>query len=498
MVAVSEKSDVLGKAPTEKPEVSAAAPALSAGGGSSPDASRLVRELSTPTVPPFKDNELETIAQAVNLSPAFRKLFNDVELDTVDDIANMASTADGFKEAAKEIFGEGLGDTAGKRALNAVKLVAFWKACNRQESTDEAMRLRLRAEPHLVPEMEDEQYERMRRQYWDRHALEVRDDAREPHKRLLDRIKRDLLLQKVLPAYRLHEVRTRDESIVQHAALGKTAEDLLKTAQVIDWYSPILTAEVATKRVHAFYVALEMTGCCVLDKFEVKREGGEVQSVTGGPLTWLQKLADESLKLPEDTRLFFVMLVDKAFREGIHQKLSRREAADYSRALHDLYFYEPHLWSDARTEARDLAGRRGNKRDFQTAFDNPNDRVPALMAPERSLQLAPLEPPGLSKTAKKKLRLAQQRQLALMDMPDRTPPPPPAMKGDKNKPGKGKGAGKGGKIPKDEWNRLTAFKDPKICRFYNAKAGCAVRSCPRSHVCFKCGQPHPLHQCTRR
>ena len=170
-----------------------------------------------------------------------------------------------------------------------------------------------------------------------------------------------------------------------------------------------------------------------------------------------------------------------------------------------------------------MAGRRGSKRDFNDAFKTSGNSAPAITDPERSLQLALQGPPGLSKTQRAKLRKQQANQnrsmLALMDQPGRQPQPGPPQQQPMSAKAKAKlakqlalqgppqqspkGAGKGAlnstnRIPKDEWDRLISFNNNKVCRFYNAKAGCAVRQCPRSHVCLKCGAAHPLYQCRQR
>ena len=105
-------------------------------------------------------------------------------------------------------------------------------------------------------------------------------------------------------------------------------------------------------------------------------------------------------------KFYFVLLVDKAFREGVHQRLARRESPDFSRALHDIFYYEPHLWSDARTEARDLSGRRGSKRDFDEAFaPTPTGKLALTDAGGPSQPIVPRPPgDGLTKAQRRNLR----------------------------------------------------------------------------------------------
>ena len=80
-------------------------------------------------------------------------------------------------------------------------------------------------------------------------------DAREPHKKFVEKVSRDYLVHGMVPYYAVAEIRTRADTIVQKTGLTKTAEDLL-TVSKADEPEAVTDANTLTHRVHALFMTI--------------------------------------------------------------------------------------------------------------------------------------------------------------------------------------------------------------------------------------------------
>ncbi|CAE7809987.1 unnamed protein product, partial [Symbiodinium necroappetens] len=136
-------------------------------------------------------------------------------------------------------------------------------------------------------------------------------DAKEPHKKFVERLSRDFLIHGIVPFYEPAEIRTRADVIVVKSGLSRKAEDLLSISRA-DQPEPVTDVTTLFNRLHAFFMSLESS------------------SNSGLP---------------------FLMAADRAIRKKIFRLLSEQRATytAFSQALIEVLNNHKYLWNDART-----------------------------------------------------------------------------------------------------------------------------------------------------
>lgn len=81
--------------------------------------------------------------------------------------------------------------------------------------------------PNKIPEMAQEDRAEFRAGFVRNHPDVILLDAKEPHKKFVEKLNRDFLVNGMVPYYSVAEIRARSDAIVQKAGLSKNAEDLL-------------------------------------------------------------------------------------------------------------------------------------------------------------------------------------------------------------------------------------------------------------------------------
>ena len=111
-------------------------------------------------------------------------------------------------------------------------------------------------DPHKILEIPIHEYNSYRANFVARHPDILVVDYKEPHKKFLERLIRDLTVNEVVFPYLLGEIRLRSEDVVQKPGLSPTAEMLLKISQG-GGARKRHSRDDAMNRIHALFMVLE-------------------------------------------------------------------------------------------------------------------------------------------------------------------------------------------------------------------------------------------------
>ena len=176
-----------------------------------------------------------------------------------------------------------MGDGSAK-LIKLATLATMWRQCKALVEMKVDQQLKLHEDPNRIPEIAIMEYGAYRDAFITRHPETILTDWKEPNKRFLERLIRDLAIHQVVPPYEFGEVRLRSETIVQSSGIAASADLLLKVARV-DVPASVTCEEDAIHRIHAFLVALEYVGQLAYGDFK-----GARGSSIGGSLTYLREL----------------------------------------------------------------------------------------------------------------------------------------------------------------------------------------------------------------
>ena len=143
-------------------------------------------------------------------------------------------------------------------------------------------------DPTRIPEMPVLEHSELRKQFIKRHPEQLLTDQREPHKRFVERLSRDLVVHGVVPVFELSEVRVRAEVITQTQKLAQTTDSLMKIAKE-DIPARVTLEDDALSRIYAMIVAFEYVPS------------------TGGALDYLLEMGQRRRETPGVT---FIILAD--------------------------------------------------------------------------------------------------------------------------------------------------------------------------------------------
>ena len=85
-------------------------------------------------------------------------------------------------------------------------------------------------------------------------------DAKEPHKKFVERLSRNVLFHGIVPYYEPAENRTRSDVIIVKSGLSRNAEDLLSNSR-----TDVMTL---FNRLRAFFMLLECLNICAFSRAE--------------------------------------------------------------------------------------------------------------------------------------------------------------------------------------------------------------------------------------
>ena len=244
---------------------------------------------------------LRQIFGRLGVAQGLCKAAADAGLLSVEIVAMLGDTATAAKEQIKAMIPEDqLGDSAARRDLSTMQLAAVWQACQALQTQFASRRARMEEDPNKIPEMAQEDHAEFRARFVRNHPDVVLLDAKEPHKKFVEKLSRDYLVNGMVPYYTVAEIRTRADSVVQKAGLSKNAEDLLVISKA-DEPDPVTDVATLLNRIHAFFMALEFLNICTYSR-------------EAGPLKYLQELEQFRSDCPG---LPFVMAADTLIRKKV-------------------------------------------------------------------------------------------------------------------------------------------------------------------------------------
>ena len=363
------------------------------------------------------------------------RLVADRRLLTVETFAMLGDNIAAVKTTLQALTPDAtdLGPDGPAQELALTSLAAVWKTCSTMQDHFAARRARME-EDVLLPH------------------------HREPHRKFVERVRRDFLVHGSVKFYEVGEIRTRDESIAQKSGLSKNAEDLLKVV-AIDQPSPAASEQQVMDKLHAFFVTLEYLNICDF-------------SIAAGPLQYLSDLEEWR---HENRGLALLLTVDSLIRKKVHRLSSdqRKKFTTYSSALLEVLNHHKQLWNDARSSAE--LDR------FKQAHQAEAPKTPPMKR-QRSTS-----PPSGTKSAKARKNKARRERAKTLLKQAKTQ----AMSS--NQP---RTAARDERVPAKERSKITSFKysGPRRCPFYNCSLGCRFGDqCKNKHLCVECGKEHSWH-----
>ena len=384
------------------------------------------------------------------------KLAADSGLLSIEVVAMLGDTAAAVKATLKTLVDPAaLGADEAARELSLMQIAAVWHACHALQTQFATRRAKMEEDPSKVPEMAQEDHAEFRGRFVRNHPDVVLLDAKEPHKKFVEKLSRDFLVHGMVPFYAASEIRTRSDTISQKTGLTRTAEDLL-TVSKADEPDQVTDVHTLLNRIHAFFMALEYLNICGYSR-------------AAGPLRYMQELEQFRIDCPG---LPYVMAADSLIRKKIYrlQSEQRETYGSFQEALLEVINNHKYLWNDARTKA-------------VLAKVERKDHEPVREPDQVQMSDSPAKSPNKNKKkrARNKELLKEAKQLKKAQEKDQKPP-----KVERDK-----------RIPEAEWKSISqaasAVSGEKRCHFYNSSMGCSMGDkCRFKHTCMKCGARHPM------
>ena len=424
---------------------------------------------STPyTADARPDQTLRQVLHTASVPEVFRLRLAEVGVLTNDVMANLGESPQAFVQNIKALLtGDNPFGEAPQSIIVEAKLVSSWRKSRALMEETDSKRSKLMEDPRMIPEISIHEYNSYRANFVTRHPDVLVVDYKEPHKKFLERLIRDLTVNEVVLPYRLGEIRLRSEDVVQKPGLSPTAEMLLKISQE-EVPASVTAEDDAINRIHALFMALEYVNVVSYAKY--KRDG---DTHVGGSLDYLAELERRRRDTPG---LQFLLLADERIRRKV-----------FSAGLHGAMKEHAEIWSECRMEVLNAPVRRAALADLS----RQPDKNPATGTPN---------PPGKGRRAKRtanakaraEAEAQKEKKRARRSSPSRSPPrsyrdrPEVARPKDIRRP-----EDKPRKVPEAEWKAMIAAKaDKDACRFWNSSCGCQNKACVFRHVCLACGRDH--------
>ena len=156
---------------------------------------------------------LRQIFGRMGLPQALCRSAADGGLLSVEIFAMLGDTAQAVKTSLRTMIAEAdLGTTDAARELALMQLAAVWHACHALQGQFATRRARMEEDPNKVPEMAQEDHAEFRARFVQAHPDVILLDAKEPHKKFVEKLSRDFLVHGMVPYYSVAEIRTRSDS----------------------------------------------------------------------------------------------------------------------------------------------------------------------------------------------------------------------------------------------------------------------------------------------
>ena len=432
---------------------------------------------STPyTADARPDQTLRQVLHTASVPEAFRLRLAEVGVLTNDVMANLGESPQAFVQNIKALLtGDNPFGEAPQSIIVEAKLVSSWRKSRALMESTDSKRSKLMEDPHKIPEIPIHEYNSYRANFVARHPDVLVVDYKEPHKKFLERLIRDLTRQRCRPslppgrrsAYVARMWSRNPASLPRQKCCSRQPRRCPQASQM--------------NRIHALFMALEYVNVVSYAKY--KRDG---DTHVGGSLDYLAELERRRRDTPG---LQFLLLADERMRRKVYQLTTelKGEYPSFSAGLRGAMKEHAEIWSECRMEVLNAPVRRAALADLS----RQPDKTPATGTPN---------PPGkgrrVKRTANAKARAEaeaqKEKKRARRSSPSRSPPrsyrdqPELARPKDIRRP-----EDKPRKVPEAEWKAMIAAKgDKDACRFWNSSCGCQNKACVFSHVCLACGRDH--------
>ena len=390
-------------------------------------------------------------------------LFANNNLLSIEVVAVLGDSHDSVrKNFAMLIGGEDvLGNSDQVKTLRLIQVIAVWTSCTHLNACTAQRRAKMEEDPHKIPEIPQEDHGDFRSRFVGAHPDMILNMWNEPHKKFVERVHRDYIVNGSIPFYEVGEMRTRSEVIAQKSGLAPSADQLVRLCRTDELISSFATEEEVFHRLNAFFMTLEMLNICSF-------------TLADGPITYiseLHKFRRETPGLPALVR------VDKIIRMKIAECNTdfRDSFPTFAKALKHVLADHKHLWIEARSFRSLPAPSTPKGKRTSSEVDG----------------LSPGSPSKLSKSAKKRQALKAKTQSS---RPAPTSPAAAPKGKGKGSLSKGATASSGAKVPQGEWDKIgsVTYSGPRRCRFFNSTIGCSMGAqCKQDHKCVECGAGHP-------
>jgi hypothetical protein len=363
--------------------------------------------------------------------------------------------------------------------INA-QLTAVWNEGRLSAESDASATLRMAEDPTKIPHQSTTQHIVTEAAFAKNHPEKNLGRGRKPHRRFIERVRRDYMVDLLMQFYELVSIRLETDILTQTTGVAKDTADVLK-AVLVDDKATLTTVEDALRRIDALWQACERVGIIPFTK-------------EAGPIRYMVLLQQHSDKHPG---LQHLLAADRKVRGEFHLAQEEDPVAfrTMEAAIKEVLDNRRHLWTDAIQEV--MCGNWDKQA-------KGGDGSPGT--PTRRPQRVQADTPN--KNADKKRRQRENKKVRSAHLKWKPEPSPRPSYADakgkgKGKKGDGKGKGKGGKggkskgkMPDEEWCKLMSINNTRggrrVCRFWNSSIGCTFGdACMDLHECLQCpGENH--------
>ena len=403
-------------------------------------------------------------------------LFAKADLRSIEMISVLGDSHDKVRARFTTICGgdAALGATEALREKALLWACAIWTACCKLHEVSSTQRAKMESDPNIIPSVPRDDVADFRARFAGAHPDIVLLDSKEPHKKFIERLNRDFMVDSMVPCYEVGEFRRRSEQIASKTGMAPTADLLIKMVQIDDLRTVVVTEAEVLDRLFSFFVALEYLNIACFNEID-------------GTFTYWRALLEFNKEWPG---LGILLKADKLIRTEVYRLNSdeRSKFPTFAGALNHVLTHKLHIWEKAKTEfeiskmrGASLNGGQGKRKADELGGEG---EVPAAG------ELTPSKKRRLKQQEKVKALKAAAHQVPAPPAPH--PAPKPAKGGGKGSGGKGKGKGKGKN--QNLWAKIAELNSDK-CKFYNAGKCRFGDQCNEIHSCCSCGGPHPFASC---
>ena len=119
----------------------------------------------------------------------------------LDLFANLGQNVEQFMAQVKKLIDVKIIGEGPAEVMNETRLASAWKKASNMQLSNDSMRNDLTRNPTTIPEIPMALYNDYRAKFCAQHPDFILLEYKEPHKKFLERLTRDLIVHEVVPAY---------------------------------------------------------------------------------------------------------------------------------------------------------------------------------------------------------------------------------------------------------------------------------------------------------